>query len=140
MRKRLRKIDYDVILHFITRTIYPSHFPKFCPISKTIKNAKTLLVFGENNSPCSSILLHIHIFWNFEHISRVDYQISYRNIGFPKVIIFIVMATHVLFSMFLPKRTRTLMLLSSCSKIFHGLCNGFILSILQTSACCYAPQ
>ena len=33
-RKRSRKINYDVILHYISLPIYPLHFPKFCPIQK----------------------------------------------------------------------------------------------------------
>ena len=33
-RKRSQKINFDVILHYISLPIYPLHFPKFCPIQK----------------------------------------------------------------------------------------------------------
>ena len=32
VRKRSQKINYDVILHYVSLPIYPLHFPKFCPI------------------------------------------------------------------------------------------------------------
>ena len=32
--KRLQKINYDVIVHYILLAIYPLQFPKFCPIQK----------------------------------------------------------------------------------------------------------
>ena len=60
VRKRSQKITY-VILHYISLYIYPLHFPKFCPIQKQ-KNAKTLLVFGENDSRRLSQFLQTHIF------------------------------------------------------------------------------
>ena len=44
---------------------------KILPHSKIIKNAKKLSVFGENNSRCLSNFLQAHIFWNFDHISRI---------------------------------------------------------------------
>ena len=34
VRKRSQKIHYDVILHYISLSICPLHFPKFCPIQK----------------------------------------------------------------------------------------------------------
>ena len=37
VRKRSQKINYDIILHYISLRIYPLHFPK-------------LSVFGENDS------------------------------------------------------------------------------------------
>ena len=65
--------------------------------SKTIKNAKKLSVFGENDSRRLSNFLQTHIFWNFDHISRIYNQINYRNIWFPKVIIILIMMAQVLF-------------------------------------------
>ena len=32
-----QKINYDVILHYISLAIYPLHFPKCCPIQKQQK-------------------------------------------------------------------------------------------------------
>ena len=61
------------------------------------KNAKKLSVFGENESRRLSNFLQTHIFWNFNHISRICNQIDYRNIWFPKVIIILIMTTQVLF-------------------------------------------
>ena len=49
---------------------------KILPHSKTIKNAKKLLVFGENVSRRLSKYFQIHIFWNFDHISRSCSQIN----------------------------------------------------------------
>ena len=69
---------------------------KILPHSKTIKNAKKLSVFGENDSRRLSNFLQTHIFWNFDHISRICNQINYRNIWFPKVIIILTMTTQVL--------------------------------------------
>ena len=85
---------------------------KILPHSKTTKNAKKLLVFGENNSCHLSNFLQIHIFWNFDHISRICNQINYSNIWFAKIIIILIMTAQVLFLMFFPKKTHTLMLLS----------------------------
>ena len=85
---------------------------KILPHSKTIKNAKKLSVFGENDSRRLSNFLQTHIFWKFDHISRTYNQINYRNIWFPKVIIILIMTAQVLFSMLFPKKARTLMLLS----------------------------
>ena len=34
VRKRSKKINYEVILHYISLPIYPLRFPKFCPIQK----------------------------------------------------------------------------------------------------------
>ena len=75
--------------------------------SKTIKNTKKLSVFGENDFN----FLQMHIFWNFDHISRIYNQVNCRNIWFEKVII-LIMTAQVLFYMFFPKKTHTLMLLS----------------------------
>ena len=49
---------------------------KILPHSKTIKNAKKLLVFGENDSHRLSNYIQIHIFWNFDYISRIYNQIN----------------------------------------------------------------
>ena len=53
---------------------------KILPHSKTIKNAKKLSVFGENDSRCLSNFLQTRIFKNFDHISRIYNQINYGNI------------------------------------------------------------
>ena len=84
---------------------------KILPHSKTMKHAKKLSVFGENDSRCLSNFLQTHIFWNLDHISRIYYQINYRNIiWFPKVKTILIMAVKVLFfHFFFPKNTRTLM-------------------------------
>ena len=78
---------------------------KILPHSKTIKNAKKLSVFGENDSRRLSNFLQTHIFWNFDHISRIYNQINYRNIWFPKVIIILIMTAQALFfNVFFQKR------------------------------------
>ena len=69
---------------------------KILPHLKTIKNAKKLSVFGENDSCHLSNFLQIQIFWNFYHTSRICNQIYYRNIWFPKVIIILIMTAKVL--------------------------------------------
>ena len=71
-------------------------------------------IFGKNDSHRLSNFLKTHIFWNFNHISRIYNQINYMNIWFPKVITILIMTAQVLFSMFFPKTTRTLMPLSKC--------------------------
>ena len=90
MRKRSQKINYNVILHYISLS-------KILPHSKTIKSFKKLSVFGENGSRRLSIFLQTHIFRNFVHISRINNQINYRNIWFPKVIKILIMTTQMLF-------------------------------------------
>ena len=70
---------------------------KILPHSKTIKNARKLSVFGENDSHCLSNFLQTHIFWKFDHISRTYNQIKYRNIWFEKVKIILITMTQVLF-------------------------------------------
>ena len=70
---------------------------KILPHSKTIKNAKKLSVFGENDSRRLSNFLQTHIFWKFDHISRTYNQINYRNIWFAKVTIILIMMAQVLF-------------------------------------------
>ena len=57
-----------------------SALSKILPRSKTIKNTKKLLVFGENDSHHLSNFLQRHIFLIFDHISRIYNQINYRNI------------------------------------------------------------
>ena len=54
-------------------------------------------VFGENDSRLLSNFLQTHIFWNFNHISRMCNKINYRNIWFPKVIIILMMTAQGLF-------------------------------------------
>ena len=54
-------------------------------------------VFGENDSCRLSNFLQTHIFWNFDHISRIYKQINYRDIWFPKVIINLIMTAQLLF-------------------------------------------
>ena len=70
---------------------------KILPHSKAIKNVKKLLVFTKNDSRRLSYFLQTHIFWNFDHISRICNQINYRNIWFLKVIIILTMTAQVLF-------------------------------------------
>ena len=92
------EILINFALHF---TSYLSiALSKILPYSKTIKNANNLLVFGESDSRGLSNFLQTHIFFNFDHISRIYNQINYRNVRFPKVIIIIIMTAQVLFSMF----------------------------------------
>ena len=80
-------------------------------------------IFGENNSPRLSIFLQTHIFWNFDHISRICNQINYRNIWFPKVKIILIMTAQVLFSIFFQTVnqlcTCILRVPSSCPRIAH---------------------
>ena len=104
---------YIHVLHYISLPIYPLLFPKFCPHSKTIKNAKKLGIFGESDSRRLSNCLQTHIFWNFNDISRICNQINYRNIWFPKVIMILIMTAQVL-SMFFQKKTCTLIPLAFC--------------------------
>ena len=88
-------LRHNFALHF---TSYLSiALSKILPHSKTIKNAKKLLVFGENDSHRLSNFLQIHIVSNFDHISRICNQINYSNIWFPKVIIILIMTAQVLF-------------------------------------------
>ena len=98
---------------------------KILPLSKTIKNAKKLSVFGENDSRRLSNFLQTHILWNFDHISRISNQINYRNIWFPNVIIILTLRYKCIFSMFYPKKTRTLMSLRNLliyHKPYHAEC------------------
>ena len=102
-------------------------------------------LFGENDSLCLSNFLQTHIFWKFDHISRTYNQINYRSIWFAKVIVILIMKTQVLFSMFFPKKTRTLTplrffyfhIFSNCLWIcllFKSL--KIVLSYLIKSNCC----
>ena len=85
-------------MHYISFTSYLSiALSKILSHSKIIKNIKKLSVFGKNNSCCLSSFLQTHIFWNFDHISRIFNQINYWNIWFPKVMIILIMAAQVLF-------------------------------------------
>ena len=52
---------------------------------------KKLSVFGENDSCGVSIFSQTHMFLNFDYISRTYNQINYRNIGFPKVTVILIM-------------------------------------------------
>ena len=83
------------------------------PHSKTIKNAKKLLIFGENDSRRLCNFLQTHIFWNFDHISRTYNQVINRNFWFAKITIILIMIAQVLFSVFFFKKTCTLMSLSN---------------------------
>ena len=78
-------LRHSFALHFTSHLFIA--LSKILPHSKTIKNAKKLSVFGENDSCRLSNFLQTRIFWNFDHISRIYNQINYRNIWFPKVII-----------------------------------------------------
>ena len=103
-----------------------SHLPialsKILSHSKTIKNTKKLLVFGKNNSCCLSKFLQTHIFWNFNHISRIYNQINYRDIWFAKEMIILTMTVQVPFYDVFLKRACTLMSL----RIMRG-CNIILL-------------
>ena len=97
VRKLSQKIHYDEILHYISLPIFPMHFSKFCPIQnqwKTLRNCRHLV---KTTLAIYLIFLQIHIFWNFDHISRIYNQINYRNIWFLKVIIILSMTLQVLF-------------------------------------------
>ena len=109
VRKRSQKINYDVVLHYISIPICPLLFPKFCPIKKHKKSLRNCRYLVKNDPHRLSNFLQTHIFWNFDHISRIYNQINYTNIWFPKVIIILIMTAQVLFSMFFPKKTRNLM-------------------------------
>ena len=88
-------LRHNFALHF---TSYLSiALSKLLPHPKTIKNAKKLSVFGEKDSRRLSNFLQTHIFWNFDHISRICDQINYRNIWFPRVIIILLITAQVLF-------------------------------------------
>ena len=109
-----KKLGYNFALHF---TFYLSiALSEIMSHSKTVKNAKKLSVFGKHDSCCLSNFSQTHIFWNFDHICRTYNQINYTNISFAKVII-LIMTAHVLFSMFFPKKTRTLMPLRNWWKL-----------------------
>ena len=74
----------------------------------------TVKTFGESNSRRLSNFLETHIFWKFDHISGTYNQINYRNIWFAKVTIIRITIAQVLFlDVFSPKKTRTLMSLST---------------------------
>ena len=79
---------------------------KILPHSKIRKNAKKLSVFGENDSRHLPNFLQSHIFWNFDHISRIDNKIYYRNIWFAKEIIILIMTAQVLFFNFFFRKRR----------------------------------
>ena len=54
-------------------------------------------VLCENESHHLSNFLQTHIFWNFDHISRIYNQTNYRNNWFPNVIIILIMIAQALF-------------------------------------------
>ena len=85
VQKRSQKINYDFISYLSIA------LSKILPHSKTIKNAKKLSVFGENNSRCLSNFLQTHIVWKFDHSSRTYNQRNCRNIWFAKVTIILIM-------------------------------------------------
>ena len=97
VRKRSQKIHYDVILHYISLPICPLHFSKFCPIQKQWKTLRNCRYLVKTTLAIYLIFLQIHIFWNFDDISRIYNQINYRNIWFLKVIIILSMTLQVLF-------------------------------------------
>ena len=103
-----------MILHYISFTSYLSTaLSKILPHSKT-KNVKKLSAFGKNDSCHSSNFLQMHIFWNFDHISRICNQINYRNIWFPKVIIILIMMAQVLFFNPFPQKDLDLNAIEKC--------------------------
>ena len=97
----LKQLIYLKILFLKTVCVYiyiyiASNFS----LLKTVWTSKKLSIFGENDSRRLSYFLQTHIFWNFDHISRIYNQINYRNIWFPNVIIALTMTAQVLLSMF----------------------------------------
>ena len=89
------KLGHNSALHI---TSYLSTaLSKILPHSKTIKNAKKLSVFGENNSRRLSNFFQTHILWKFDHISRIYNQINYRNIWSTKVTAILLMMAQVPF-------------------------------------------
>ena len=95
VRKCSQKIHYDLILHI---TSYLSiGLSKILLHSKTVKKAKKLSVFGENDSHRFFYFFANSYFWIFNHISRIYNQINYRNIWFPKVMVILIMTAQVLF-------------------------------------------
>ena len=91
--------NYYIIFHYIALPTYPSHFPKFCHIQKQMLRNCWYLV--KTTLALYLIFLQTHIFWNFNHVSRICNQITttnnYRNIWFLKVIIIIFVTVQVLF-------------------------------------------
>ena len=98
-RKKIEKkhlLRHNFALHF---TPYLSiALSKILPHSKTIKSAKKLSVFGENNTSRLSNFLQTHIFWKFDHICRICNQVNYRNIWLTRAAKILVMMAQVLFS------------------------------------------
>ena len=89
----------------ILESNFALHFTSYLSIAlfeilvhlKTIKNAKKLLLFDENDHRCLSNFLQTNTFWNFDHISKTYNQIIHRNIWFVKVIILLIMTSKLLF-------------------------------------------
>ena len=88
-------LRHSFALHFTSHLFIA--LSKILPHSKTIKNAKKLPVFGENDSRRLFNFLQTHIFWKFDHISRTYNQINYRDIWFAKVTTVLIMMAQVLF-------------------------------------------
>ena len=98
-----RYFERNFALHFTSYLSFALF--KILLHSKTVKNAKKLSVFGENDSRCLSNFLKTHVFRNLDHISRAYKQMNNRNIWFAKVIIILIMTTQVLlFDFFFRKR------------------------------------
>ena len=70
---------------------------KILPHSKTIRNAKKLSLFGENDSRRLSTFLQTHNFWRSGHISRIYNEIKYKNIWLAKLTIILIMMAQVSF-------------------------------------------
>ena len=68
--------------------------------------------FNKNDSHCWSNFLQTNIFGNFDRICRIYNQTNYKDIWFAKVITILLWRHMRLFSMFLSKKTCTLMPLS----------------------------
>ena len=118
------ELRLNFVLHF---TSYLSMaLSKILLHLKTIKNAKKLSLFGESDSCRLPNFLQTLIFWKFDHIYRMYNQVNYRNIWFVKIIIILTMTAEVLFSMFFPKKTRTLMPLRFYVVSFVGFICNFV--------------
>ena len=85
-------------MHYISLSIYPLHFPKFCCIQKQQKalgNCRYLV----KRTLAVSLIFYKRIFFESLNIfleSAIN-QLNYRNIWFPKKTIIFIMTAQVLF-------------------------------------------
>ena len=110
---------------------------KILPHWKTIKNAKKLSVFDENDSHCLSNFLQTHTFWKFDHISRTYNQINYRNIWFPKVIRILIMTAQVLFFDIFSKKDPHLNVVECVLRSHETFCVTLLICFVLLIRCWY---